>query len=277
LSNPLPLSAIGVISIALLASSVTVFARVSLRLRREGGNVRSGGFQISEGLAALVLAGFFVWLMMKALSRSDDPAAALTVEQLIPSSVLFIILAVGICSYLKFLRGMNLRETFGINRLSPLRVLGWGVGLLICALPLILEAAFLSQSALPKEDMAPQPLVELFRDVAHRGNYRGMAAILIAGVIVAPMCEEFLFRGFFYGVGKRFLGPVAAGLLSAMLFAAFHLNLGGLASLFLLAVCFTLAYERTGSLLVPICMHALFNFVNLAVIFGQAQGWFPMQ
>jgi len=78
-------------------------------------------------------------------------------------------------------------------------------------------------------------------------------------------------------VGKRFLGPVPAGFLSAMLFAASHSNLGSLASLFVLAVCFLLAYERTGSLLVPVGMHALFNSLNLLAIFGQARGWFPME
>ena len=34
---------------------------------------------------------------------------------------------------------------------------------------------------------------------------------------------------------------------------------------------FRLAYERTGSLLVPIGMHAIFNLTSLVVIYGQAQ------
>ena len=239
--------------------------------------MRSAGFQISEALAALVLAGFFIWLMIRSLSRSEAADAALTVEQVLPSSIGSIVFAGGIAFYLKLLRGMNLRETFGITRLSPLRILGWAAGLLICTFPLIGLASSLSQAALPKEDVVQQPLVQLFRDVAHHDNYGAVAMIFAAGVIVAPMCEEFLFRGFFYGVGKRFLGPLPAGFLSSMLFAAFHLNLGSLASLFVLAACFILAYERTGSLLVPICMHALFNLTNLFYIFGQAQGWFPMQ
>ena len=239
--------------------------------------MRSGGFQISEALTAFVLGSFFIGLMIRAVSRKVDAGADLTVDQVVPSSMVFVVIAGGVACYLKFLRGMSLCETFGIDRISPLKTLGWAAGLVSCAFPLIGLAAILSQAALPKEDVAPQPLVQLFRDVAHHANYGAVATILVAGVIVAPLCEEFLFRGFLYGVGKRFLGPAPAGFLSAILFAAFHLNLASLASLFILAVCFTLAYERTGSLLVPICMHALFNFANLFFIFGQAQGWFPMQ
>jgi membrane protease YdiL (CAAX protease family) len=275
LSNPLPLLATDFISLALIATSVGVFSRVILRLKREGGGVRSSGFQFSEALVALVLGGFFIWLMTRALSRREAAESALTVEQVLPSSVFFIILAGGIAAYLKFLRGMRLRETFGFNRVPPLKVLGWAAGLLVCVFPLVYMAAYFSQAALPKQDVTPQPLVELFRDVAHHGNVRAMVMILIDGIIIAPMCEEFLFRGFFYGVGKRFLGPIVAGFVSSALFAAFHLNLGSLASLFVLAICLNLAYERTGSLFVPMCMHALFNSANLFFIFGQAQGWFP--
>jgi membrane protease YdiL (CAAX protease family) len=291
LSNSHLLQAVGgIISLALFATSALVFTRVILRIRRDGGKVRSAGFGISEALAAFVLGSYFCLLIGQTLLvKKESPASpaspaieetasdSIITTQLIPNSAFFIVLASGIAFYLRFARGLSLRETFGFDRVSPLKILGWAVGLVICAFPLIGLAAFLSQAALPNDDLTPQPLVQLFRDFAHQGNYRAVAAILVAAGVIAPVCEEFLFRGFFYGVGKRFLSPVPAGILTAILFAAFHLNLASLASLFVLAICLTLAYERTGSLFVPICMHALFNFTNLFFIFGQAQGWFPTQ
>jgi uncharacterized protein len=288
LSHSLLLQAVGgIISLALFATSALVFTRVILRIRRDGGKVRSAGFGISEALAAFVLGSYFCLLIGQTLlTKKDDPASPAVEEtasdsiiskQLIPNSAFFIVLASGIALYLKFARGLSLRETFGFDRLSPLKIIGWAAGLVICAFPLIGLAAFLSQAAIPNDDLTPQPLVQLFRDFAHQGNYRAVVAILVAAGVIAPVCEEFLFRGFFYGVGKRFLRPAPAAILTAILFAAFHLNLASLASLFVLAICLTLAYERTGSLLVPISMHALFNFSNLLLIFGQAQGWFPTQ
>jgi membrane protease YdiL (CAAX protease family) len=76
-------------------------------------------------------------------------------------------------------------------------------------------------------------------------------------------------------VWKRFLGPLGAGLAACLLFAAFHTNLAAFGGLFVLAVCLNLAYERTGSLLVPIAMHALFNLANLLVLFSQVGPTLP--
>src|SRR5438874_13298805 len=86
-----------------------------------------------------------------------------------------------------------------------------------------------------------------------------MLITLGLGVVLAPAAEELMFRGYLYGVLKRYCGVFAATILSAAMFAAMHLNLASLPSLFVLALCFTVAYEVTGSLLVTISMHALFN------------------
>ena len=42
--------------------------------------------------------------------------------------------------------------------------------------------------------------------------------------------------------------------------------------IFVFALCVTLAYERTGSILVPIGMHALFNFTSLLALYLNATG-----
>jgi membrane protease YdiL (CAAX protease family) len=49
-------------------------------------------------------------------------------------------------------------------------------------------------------------------------------------------------------------------------FAVTHLHVPSLGPLFALAVGLGLSYELTGSLLVPITMHALFNATNVAVL-----------
>jgi membrane protease YdiL (CAAX protease family) len=94
---------------------------------------------------------------------------------------------------------------------------------------------------------------------------------MLLGVVVAPAAEETIFRGYLYGVLKRYTGGLAAAVLSAALFAAMHLSLSSLPALFILALCFTLAYEATGSLLVNIFMHAFFNLWNFLVVLWVAR------
>ena len=78
-------------------------------------------------------------------------------------------------------------------------------------------------------------------------------------IIVAPVAEEVIFRGYFYGVIRRYGGRIPAILTSSLLFAAIHVHLPSVPGLILLATILCLLYERTGSLWAPITMHAAFN------------------
>jgi membrane protease YdiL (CAAX protease family) len=103
----------------------------------------------------------------------------------------------------------------------------------------------------------------MFLENSHLGTRVIMA---VAAVIVAPLVEETVFRGFVYGVVKRFTDPIFAAIVSSALFALAHFHLGSAVPLFVLALGFVGAYERTGSLLVPMLMHALFNAISLVAL-----------
>jgi membrane protease YdiL (CAAX protease family) len=259
-----------VIYALIVGIAAAVYARVARHLARHGGRVRTADFGLPELLMSVVLASMFAMLMIGTIQRQVKGAGEVTIETILPGSLIFIILSVGILAFLHFSRRLPIALTFGLNQVKPLAALGWAGGLLLAAFPLTGVANVLTLSLL-KDGFKPQPLIELFSDVAQQGDHLAVAKIFIAGVIVAPCCEEFLFRGFFYGVWKRYLGPLWAGLLACALFAAFHTSLPALAGLFVLAVCLNVAYERTGSLLVPIGMHALFNFTSLLVLYVQAR------
>ena len=255
---------------AALALALKVQAQVVRRIRTDGGQVRTDEWRMPDALVALVLAVAFVALGIGAAVHRGGASEAVKIEQVLPGSLFFPVLVVGVAAFLRY-RGLRLVPALGLARLGPGRVIGWALGLVLLAFVFAGAANLLTLAALQGK-AEQQPLVNLFRDVAQRGDTAAMAKIFFAGVILAPVSEEFIFRGFFYAVGKRYLGPWASGFATALLFAAFHLSLTAVAGLFVLAVCFTLAYERTGSLLVPIGMHALYNFTSLLFIWLQARG-----
>ena len=93
-------------------------------------------------------------------------------------------------------------------------------------------------------------------------------------VAVAPVAEEALFRGLLLPLLVRRFGPVAGLSLVALGFAALHGDLGSCPGLAVFAGALALAYVRTGTILVPIAMHALFNAANLALLAALARaGW----
>ena len=98
------------------------------------------------------------------------------------------------------------------------------------------------------------------------GSVAVVALITVFAIAIAPVFEEFLFRGFAYPVLKQRWGASKALVVVSAAFAAIHLHLPSLGPLFALAVGLGLAYELTGSLLAPITMHVLFNAANVLMI-----------
>jgi len=87
----------------------------------------------------------------------------------------------------------------------------------------------------------------------------------VAAVLVAPVTEEVVFRGYLYPAARRFCGPLGGVLFSSLVFAAAHGNVVALAPLFLLAVLLCAIFEFTGSLWACIAVHFLFNGATVAM------------
>ncbi len=132
-----------------------------------------------------------------------------------------------------------------------LTILGLGV--------LLSEADNLLRSVLPPPAWLERMFVELTQG---RRSLWGSIALL---VIAAPVTEEALFRGvFLFGFLRRY-SPRRAIVVSALLFAVFHLNpwqfLGALTA----GLLFAWWVMRTGSLVPVLVCHALNNAVPVVV------------
>ena len=115
-------------------------------------------------------------------------------------------------------------------------------------------------------NIGEQPIVDLFRNT-HSPALK--IILLLFALSVAPVFEEFLFRGFAYPALKQRFGLWRALLLVSLVFALSHFHAPSFLPLFVFAFGLGLAYELTGSLLAPITMHALFNATMILQIFYQ--------
>jgi membrane protease YdiL (CAAX protease family) len=248
---------------------LSVYGQVAAYLARHGGKVQPEGFALPELLMSFVIGGYFLLHSVATFTQQNGGEFKITVGKVLPGALLFLLMAGGIVCFLHFVRHIHANRIFGFFNLGGLSLLGWTAGLAVGAIFLVIAINPIAQSVI-KEKLVPQPLVTLFTELAQRGD-PSISVIFVVGSVIAPCTEEFLFRGFFYRAWKRYLGPFGAGLIASALFAAVHGSVSALGGLFVLACCLTLAYERTGSLLVPIGMHASFNFANLCFLYVQAR------
>jgi CAAX protease family protein len=99
-----------------------------------------------------------------------------------------------------------------------------------------------------------------------------LLAVAFLVAVVAPIAEEFFFRGFFYGSLRNWKGPWPAAVITGLVFGAIHV--GSAEAAFLLPLGFfgfslCLLRERTGSLYPGIALHCM----NNSLAFGVSQHW----
>ncbi|MDQ2867091.1 MAG: CPBP family intramembrane metalloprotease [Verrucomicrobiota bacterium] len=229
---------------------VALFRQVTNRPPSEPGERR---FAWPEAiLAAFLIALFSLSLLAHLGTRSV--ISNIQNKDLLENAILAIGLIVLISLVLK-LRGFSVTELAGFNRFGVSRVLATGVVLLITAYPLIFAAEWLS-ATFAGTGNERQGIIELF---SGSESMTQRIMIIVLGVVIAPVAEEFIFRFFLYGVMRRYAGRTLGIIVSSLLFAAVHAHLPSLAPLFVFAVCLALAYDWSGSILVSMTMHSLFN------------------
>ncbi len=92
-----------------------------------------------------------------------------------------------------------------------------------------------------------------------------VAALAAAAIAFAPFAEETIFRGLIYPALRARAGVRGAMVGSAVLFATVHPAVDWV-PLAAFAVALAWVYERTGSLLAPIAMHAANNALGVATL-----------
>jgi len=160
---------------------------------------------------------------------------------------------------------MRWRDALGLGKTNSFRALALAVAVLIVVLPVALWLENLSATLLEKIGwpLQEQTAVKLFADskLWPTGIYLGIFA-----VVIAPVAEEFIFRGILFPFVKQLGFPKLAWLGVSFLFALIHGDAAIFVPLFVLALALTWLYEKTDNLLAPIAAHALFNAANVVIL-----------
>jgi hypothetical protein len=104
------------------------------------------------------------------------------------------------------------------------------------------------------------------------GANEGVILLILSATLtcaIAPVCEEFLFRGFFFRAMSNWRGPWPAALLTGLVFGGVHAGsapVGDLVPLGFLGFCLCWLYRQTGSLYPGIAVHATNNCIAFAAL-----------
>ena len=225
----------------------------------------------AEAVIQLV-AGVFVCLCLgmaaAGLLRQADVGGFRTPDD--PGSLVLGTLSVHGAAWILILLFLNqhevrLRDAFGWHQPGLKKNLLLAAGMIAVVLPFAWGMQSVCTSALqkigwPAEDQRAVDLILNAKSIWLRA-YLGVFA-----VVLAPVAEEFVFRGMLFPFVKQLGFPKIAWFGVSCLFALIHFNAPTFLPLFAFALAQTWLYDRTDNLLAPIASHALFNAANLVVL-----------
>lgn len=85
---------------------------------------------------------------------------------------------------------------------------------------------------------------------------------LISLIVVAPICEEIIMRGFFHNKLKNYIPFVAAAIISGFCFGVLHLNLNQFCYAWVLGIIFAYVNRASGSIYTSIIIHMVVNAIG---------------
>jgi membrane protease YdiL (CAAX protease family) len=190
-------------------------------------------------------------------ATTDDANPTFTVVATFLQGVIFIGTAVLFASF----AGRPRPRDFGLRATRFWPAVGWA------ALGLV---SFYLVAAVYTALVQPDTEQTVAQDLGANEGTFGMIAAGFMVICVAPVAEEFFFRGFFYRALRSRYSVLVAALIDGLLFGVIHWDFSSADGLLIvpplaaLGVMFCLVYERTGSLYPVIALHAL----NNAIAFG---------
>jgi len=221
------------------------------------------GFVLLSLLGLQAVTGACTWLIMHSGWLPHGAASGLPM-MILGSLILDGAGLLALYGYLRW-RGVAPDAALNLRQAQALTGLRSGAVAYLAVLPLLFTTALVYQFILLRAGIVPS-LQNVAEIMLQARDPLTLTYLLLLATVLAPLYEECLFRGIVLPVLLRRMGTGPAIALTSLIFAAIHMHLPSLAPLFVVSVGFSLAYLYTGSLWASICMHAIFNGVNLTLI-----------
>jgi uncharacterized protein len=148
--------------------------------------------------------------------------------------------------------------SFGLRRVPAGTAGGWLVAAFIAFW--ILTAIYVQLVGQPDQQ-------ELTRDLRQEESLAALIGYGFLLAVVAPLAEEFFFRGFVFGVLREKIGVAGGAAATGLVFGVVHVfgsPIETLGVLVILGVLLCVLYQKTGSLLPCIALHAINNAISFA-------------
>ena len=180
----------------------------------------------------------------------------INVPLIVRSIIIYIALLTPVIVYAKNKGGLD-AKSFGIKKIKGKTIL-YTVLLTIVSAPMYMLANLISQFFVPNtivqnsDNIMAGPLIFPF----------------IAMAVLAPVCEEYICRGFFANRMNKLMPFWVAAVISGIMFGALHLNINQFSYAVVIGVVFAYANRASGSTITSMISHSIINGVSFVIVYA---------
>jgi membrane protease YdiL (CAAX protease family) len=276
--------------IGLFATIIGIGVAIALIAFLASGNLKPV-FQQRSANHNIYAETFAIWMAIFFGGQLGFPLVlmglGITNQAILMSSTLVVFFGSLIALAWPSLRGISFSQTcedIGWTKANPFFETVASSATYLATLPVMFAAVILVTVLMAIALPAPSPEVfttgagpsHPIQEYVAEGGWFLIGFVFVSACIAAPIVEETMFRGVLYhhlrgltgGNLGRWLSVTISCLLNSFLFAAIHpQGIFGIPMLMTLAIGFSLLREWRGSLLGPVLMHGLNNFLVTSVLF----------
>jgi membrane protease YdiL (CAAX protease family) len=212
------------------------------------------------GLGGALAGGLVIYVIATIAGASlDNPPASVNISATFLQDVAFIAAAVGFASMVARPRPWH----FGLRETPLWPAVGYVVGGYVAFIAF--AGAWSAILNLHEKD-------DVVKQLGADNSSAALIAIAFLVCVVAPIAEEFFFRGFFFSALRNWRGLWPAAVITGLVFGGIHVGsapIGFLVPLAFFGFVLCLIYDRTRSLYPCMALHC----INNSIAFGAGEKW----
>lgn len=153
-------------------------------------------------------------------------------------------------------------RTLGFRKI-PLKQYGMVIPTYFVYMAVLIAVSYALSGLIPAE------ILEQEQEIGFKTAQTNMelVGVFLALVVIPPLLEEAIFRGFIFRGMIRAVGPVFAAIISSLLFAFAHLQINVGIDTFILGLGLAFLTYKTRSIWPAVALHALKNGIAFALLF----------
>ncbi len=218
-----------------------------IKLFERRANLKSGGTPEIADAVIILLVSIIAMFFISITIGTKNILLSVALPQ-----IFFVAICIGCAVYLKY----DIKQTFSFNKISVVQILGaivTGIGMIMLNLVMSSIVSMIVKDSTENLNTSMELLTE----------GRSLPVLLLIIALIPAVCEEILFRGYFYASVRNRVKPIYAITIVSLVFGIYHMNLAQSIVTAIIGMILAVAVYKGKSIFASMIIHFMNNGISV--------------